>query len=124
MKKIEYLVGNKNFKSISRRPYNDLVCNFICELSKILINHSSCSDYPDIKTLAFWCRKKNIDILKSNFSTNQIRVGLGLVFHITHFDVLIFGLTVVLCVFLAVGYGMTAVRYGLIAVGHGLTAVG
>ena len=83
MKKIEYLVGNKNLKSISRRPYNDLVCNFICELSKILINHSSCSDYPDIKTLAFWCRKKNIDILKSNFSTNQIRVGLGLVFHIT-----------------------------------------
>jgi hypothetical protein len=83
MKKIEYLVGSNNFKPISRRPYNNLVCDFICELSKILINHPRCSDYPDIKTFAFWCRKKNIDILKSNFISSQLRVGLGLVFHIT-----------------------------------------
>tara|TARA_B100000780_G_C21117345_1_gene452187 strand:+ start:1367 stop:2548 length:1182 start_codon:yes stop_codon:yes gene_type:complete len=83
MSKIEYLVGNRNFKSISQSPYNNLVCDFICELSKILIDHPSCHDYPDIKTLAFWCRKKNIDIMKGNFSSNQLRVGLGLVFHIT-----------------------------------------
>ena len=83
MSKIEYLVGNRNFKSISQSPYNNLVCDFICELSKMLIDHPSCHDYPDIKTLAFWCRKKNIDIMKSNFSSNQLRVGLGLVFHIT-----------------------------------------
>ncbi len=83
MNKIEYLVGNKNFKSFSSRPYNNLVCNFVFELSKNLINHSNCSDYPDIRTLAFWCRKKNIDILKKNFISNQLRVGLGLVFHIT-----------------------------------------
>tara|TARA_B110001452_G_scaffold253508_1_gene244298 strand:- start:15204 stop:16385 length:1182 start_codon:yes stop_codon:yes gene_type:complete len=83
MKKIEYLVGNNKFKSISRHPYNNLICEFICELSKILINHPRCSEYPDIKTLAFWCRKKNIDILKSNFNSAQLRIGLGLVFHIT-----------------------------------------
>ncbi len=83
MSKIEYLVGNKNFKSFSSRPYNNLVCDFVCELSKNLINHPNCSDYPDIRTLAFWCRKKNIDILKKNFISNQIRVGLGLIFHIT-----------------------------------------
>ena len=83
MSKIEYLVGNRNFKSISQSPYNNLVCDFICELSKMLIDHPSSHDYPDIKTLAFWCRKKNIDIMKSNFSSNQLRVGLGLVFHIT-----------------------------------------
>jgi hypothetical protein len=83
MNKIEYVVGNKNFKSIPRSPYNNLVCDFISELSKMLFNHPSSFDYPDIKTLAFWCRKKNIDILKSNLSSNQLRVGLGLVFHIT-----------------------------------------
>lgn len=83
MKNIEYLVGNNKFKSISRHPYNNLTCEFIYELSKILTNHPRCFEYPDIKTLAFWCRKKNIDILKSNFNSAQLRTGLGLVFHIT-----------------------------------------
>lgn len=83
MKKIQYLVGSKNFKFISRVPYNNLVCNFIYDLSKMLIKHPDCKDYPDIITLAFWCRKQNIDIMKQNFNSNDIRVGLGLVFHIT-----------------------------------------
>ena len=83
MKKIEYLVGNNNFKLISTHPYNNLICEFICDLSKILINHPRCFEYPDIKTLAFWCRKKNISIMKSNFNSTQLRTGLGLVFHIT-----------------------------------------
>ena len=83
MKKIEYLVGGKNFRSNSRAPYNKLICNFINDLSGALLKHPDCKDYPDIKTLAFWCRKQNIDILKQKFSNSEIRVGLGLVFHIT-----------------------------------------
>ena len=82
MSKIEYLVGNRNFKSISQSPYNNLVCDFICELSKMLIDHPSSHDYPDIKTLAFWCRKKNIDIMKSNFSSNHTLQFLLVKFHV------------------------------------------
>jgi hypothetical protein len=83
MKNIEYLVGNKNFKLISRPIYNSLVCDFICDLSKMLFGHSNSKNYPDIITLAFWCRKQNIDIMKKSLNVNELRVGLGLVFHIT-----------------------------------------
>jgi len=83
MKKVEYLIGNKHFKFISSPIYNSLVCDFICDLSKVLLQHANYKKYPDIITLAFWCRKQNIDIMKRNFSANELRVGLGLVFHIT-----------------------------------------
>ena len=41
--------------------------------------------YPDIKTLSFWCRSKNIHNLKNKFylNNNDLRIGVGLVFHIT-----------------------------------------
>ena len=39
--------------------------------------------YPDLKSLAFWCRNKNISKLKKEFNKNKNRIGLGLVFHIT-----------------------------------------
>ena len=39
--------------------------------------------YPDLKTLAFWLRKKNLENLKNKFSNSNRRLGVGLVFHIT-----------------------------------------
>ena len=55
--------------------------------------------YPDIKTLAFWCRKKNILNLQKKLQTDEPRLGLGLIFHITPSNIptnfaysLIFGL--------------------------------
>ena len=82
-KEIEYLVGNKNFILNPIVPYDNLICNFIDDLSKELINHPESKNHSDIKTLAFWCRKKNIDLMKLNMNTNELRLGLGFVFHIT-----------------------------------------
>ena len=82
-KEIEYLVGNKNFILNPIVPYDNLICNFIADLSKELINHPESKNHSDIKTLAFWCRKKNIDLMKLNMNTNELRLGLGFVFHIT-----------------------------------------
>ena len=82
-KKINFLVGNSNFKFKTIEPYGNIVCNFISTLSKELINHKDARIYPDIKTLGFWCRKQNINNLKDKFTDNNIRLGLGLVFHIT-----------------------------------------
>ena len=57
--------------------------------------------YPDIKTLSFFCREKNIERLKNNFLKYNLnlRSGLGLLFHITPSNIpvnfaysLIFGL--------------------------------
>lgn len=97
-KKIKFLVGDKFFENITLKPYEPLVCKFLENLSKKL-NNSIYNRYPEIKSLSFWCRKKNIDKIKKNFSKIEIRTGIGLIFHITPSNVpinfaysLIFGL--------------------------------
>jgi len=95
----EYLVGDKNINTKPERPYNETVCKFIGDLSKELNHAAKSKEYPDIKALAFWCRKNNIYNLRKIFLSNETRLGLGLVFHITPSNIptnfaysLIFGL--------------------------------
>tara|TARA_B100000315_G_scaffold208552_1_gene203934 strand:- start:82 stop:1269 length:1188 start_codon:yes stop_codon:yes gene_type:complete len=96
---IEYLVGNKNISKRSVLPYDNNICDFLGDLSDELNSNSESKNYPDIKTLAFWCRRQNINNLKKKFLSNETRVGLGLIFHITPSNIptnfaysLIFGL--------------------------------
>ena len=96
---IKYLVGSKNISKRSVLPYDNNICNFLADLSDELNLNSESKNYPDIKTLAFWCRRQNINNLKKKFLSNETRVGLGLIFHITPSNVptnfaysLIFGL--------------------------------
>ena len=98
--KIEYLVGNSKFDIKPDEPYNKNVCQFISDLSKNLINNLEAKKYPDILTFAFWCREKNILKFKSKLDSNNSRLGLGLLFHVTPSNIptnfaysLIFGLT-------------------------------
>ena len=96
---IEYLVGDKNISKKSILPYDNNICDFLGDLSDELNSNSESKNYPDIKTLAFWCRRQNINNLKKKFLSNETRVGLGLIFHITPSNIptnfaysLIFGL--------------------------------
>ncbi len=96
---VNYLVGKRKILNEFSTPYNENICNFISEFSKELNNNKFSKNFPDIKTLAFWCRKKNILNLKKKFISNKTRVGLGLIFHITPSNIptnfaysLIFGL--------------------------------
>lgn len=96
--KVNFLVGDKKICENSFSPYNPTVCEFLDIFSKEL-NKNTSKFYPDLKSLSFWCRKKNIDRLKKNFFSNEIRTGKGLIFHIAPSNVptnfmysLIFGL--------------------------------
>ena len=100
-KEINFLVGNYNFKKKILKPYDQEVCKFLSKLSKELNKIKDSKTYPDIKTLSFFCREKNIERLKNNFMKNNLnlRSGLGLLFHITPSNIpvnfaysLIFGL--------------------------------
>ena len=98
-KNIKYLVGNKKINKVSIQPFSEVVCNFLADLSEELNLVSKSKKYSDIKTLAFWCRKKNIYKLKETFFSEETRLGLGLIFHITPSNIptnfaysLIFGL--------------------------------
>ena len=85
MKNIDltYLVGNDNIKVIPLAPYSELACDFLNDLSAELRNNKANNVYPDVIAFAFWCRKSNILSLKEQFKDNNIRLGRGLVFHIT-----------------------------------------
>ena len=63
-------------------PYSDLTCDFLHDLASLLLSDEEAKNYSDIATFAFWCRRANIQALKSGFLDHHARLGLGLVFHI------------------------------------------
>ena len=81
--KIKYLAGNKKPLPHTLSPYNRSVCNFFDDLSRSLLNDKQASKYADVISYAFWCRKSNIDKFRKNFKDDHIRLGLGIIFHIS-----------------------------------------
>tara|TARA_Y100000590_G_scaffold213372_1_gene241784 strand:- start:49168 stop:50358 length:1191 start_codon:yes stop_codon:yes gene_type:complete len=99
VKKIEYLIGENKINKVSIIPFDNKICDFLNTLSNELNSFKEIKKYPDLKTLAFWLRKKNIENYKIKFSNFHYRFGVGLVFHITPSNIpinfaysLIFGL--------------------------------
>jgi hypothetical protein len=98
-KKLEFLTKNQNLSSTAHHPYCNEVCKFLGDLSKKLDVKKMNQEFPDIKALSFWCRKANIENLKKKYISNETRLGLGIIFHITPSNIptnfmysLIFGL--------------------------------
>ena len=55
--------------------------NFLSELSKLILDYPDIRQYPDVATFGFWCRKSNLNKIFKNFTSKQLQVGLGLVYH-------------------------------------------
>ena len=83
LNKVKYLVGSEDYETKPFKPYNKITCNFLAEFSKKLNLQKNINEISDLKALAFWCRKKNIEYLIKKNLSNEIRIGLGLIFHIT-----------------------------------------
>lgn len=97
--KIECLVGKNIPDTRPFIPYDDLICEFLANFSLELKKNKKIEKFPELKTLSFWCRKANLEILKKKNFSESIRLGLGLLFHITPSNIptnfaysLIFGL--------------------------------
>ena len=98
---IKYLVGSKDFKSKIKGPFEKNIINFLVFFSQEIEKSKQLREYPDLKSLSFFCRKSNLLRLKEKFFKRDSlnRVGVGLIFHITPSNVptnfvysLIFGL--------------------------------
>jgi hypothetical protein len=64
--------------------FSDITIDFLSEISNYLLKIPEVRNYPDVATFAFYCRRANINTLKKNYSNeNVLRVGRGIVFHIT-----------------------------------------
>jgi hypothetical protein len=79
---VTFLVGDRNVATRPFSPYDELLCEFLNDLSAELRSYEESLIYPDIMAFAFWCRKANIAKLKKNFINRELRLGLGVVFHI------------------------------------------
>ena len=82
-KEIKYLVGGPKFNFEPFEPFNNDVIKFLNSFSKELANVENLKDYPDLKSLSFWCRKNNFLNMKKNYNFSYARLGVGLIFHIT-----------------------------------------
>ena len=80
---VTYLIGGSEICTRPLQPYHDEVCEFLSDLSHRLTKYRGSEDYPDINSFGFWCRRRNIENLKKRFSDGTMRLGRGLLFHIT-----------------------------------------
>lgn len=79
---VEFLLGKKEFSQTTLLPFEKILIDFLKDFSNKLNNHPIGKEYADLKSLAFWCREKNI--LKNHiFNSSDIRLSLGMIFHIT-----------------------------------------
>jgi len=78
--KISWLVGRGLPEMSPLPPYDEKVCSFLGALSERLIKERA---YPDVAAFAFFCRRANILRLKREFGNSEVRLGRGVVFHIT-----------------------------------------
>jgi hypothetical protein len=84
---VEFVIGNADILSempniSALRLFNNNVTLFLNELSKRLFSLPMTNEFPDMLTLAFWCRNSNISAQAKNYSNETDRIGKGLLFHI------------------------------------------
>ena len=86
---ITYLVGDaetiKNMPFVHVRiPFDDIIVDFLHEVSKELMNEKEAREYADVVTLGFWLRKASLMKLKERFhrQSGNVHLGKGLAFHI------------------------------------------
>ena len=80
--KLTFLTGESD--SLVNAPvvvYEKSRINFLSDFSKELLSDQNIRKYPDVATLAFWCRRSNLNKIITNISSKYLRVGLGLVYH-------------------------------------------
>ena len=86
---ITYLVGDaetiKNMPFVHARiPFDDIILDFLHEVSKELMSVKEAREYADVVTLGFWLRKASLMKLKERFNrqSGNIHLGKGIAFHI------------------------------------------
>ena len=83
-KKILYkITKNKNFNINVSIPFNDLTINFLKDFSILLKKERKIYQYPDLIYLIFWTSHRKIKEIKDKFTNKNIKLGRGLIFHIT-----------------------------------------
>ena len=75
---IDSLVNHKSFV-----PFEEKLCDFLNEVSKLIMKDPEAKRYSDVITFGFFCRKANIEQIKKSYDGRlNGRLGRGLTFHV------------------------------------------
>jgi len=80
--KIKIILGENEPADYVSESFNDETVRFLDDLSKHLRKRKDALSFPDLMSVAFWCRKGNIEKMKKEFCDGKIHTGRGLIFHI------------------------------------------
>lgn len=78
----DYLIGTENICPRPLKTYDERICAFVSDFSAALMANSEVRGLPDVLSLAFWCRKANIQRLRAILPPEEHRLGRGLAFHV------------------------------------------
>lgn len=81
---ISILIGNPDAACNQKawKPFDERVTNYLAELSRRLLATSSIREFPDLVSLAFWCRPSALHRLQERHIGSQFLIGRGMAFHI------------------------------------------
>ena len=75
---IDALTKHKSFV-----PFEETVCSFLNEVSKVIMKDTEAKQYSDVITFGFFCRKANIEQIKKTYDGRlNGHLGRGLTFHV------------------------------------------
>lgn len=64
-------------------PFSDDMTAFLQSLSEFILKDRESRKYPDVVSFAFWCRRGALQSMKEFYCGQQLRLGRGIVFHVT-----------------------------------------
>jgi len=79
-KNIDIICGSNQINSYPHDVANELIVEFLNQISNTILNEKKCKTFPDLASFAFWCRQSNIIKIKNSLKKN--RFGRGIVLHI------------------------------------------
>ncbi len=82
-KKILSFLGQLSNKEKSFFIFEDCFIEFINEFNSKLKKNINLKLFPDLSALVFWSRNQNIKNIKNKYYKDDLRVGVGIIFHIT-----------------------------------------
>jgi hypothetical protein len=79
---LHFFSKNKDITVNLAQPFDEKRTGFLKTLSKNILSNKKAKNFPDLITFGYWCRPSNINRLKSYYDDIDIRLGLGLAFHV------------------------------------------
>jgi hypothetical protein len=82
--KLSILIGDpeRALLQSSWKPFDERIISYLSELSRRILTITDIREFPDLVSLAYWCRPSALYRLQQRHRTENHSIGRGMVFHI------------------------------------------